>query len=229
MLMDYVMTAISQQPLLAMLAQRGWVRRVTENANGDTLLDEMRRIGDVLGARAGGRGGALEEVLRPHYSEDAHPRSLSAQYGLNALPFHAEQCHRTRPCRYLLLGCIAPGSPSSATMLIDWRTLDFSSEELNFLAGAPIFVRTGRRSFYSTILPADRAFLRYDPGCIEAADERGRRALRLVEHRLAHCSPDTQQWWRGDILIIDNWRILHARGPSDHNSARQLARILIDA
>jgi hypothetical protein len=114
-------------------------------------------------------------------------------------------------------------------MLIDWRTLGFSSQELHFLTGAPIFVRTGRRSFCSTVLPADRAFLRYDPGCIEAADERGRRALGLVEQRLAQGLPDTHPWRRGDILIIDNWRILHARGPSDHSSGRQLARILIDA
>jgi hypothetical protein len=84
MLMDCVMTSTSAQPTLpALLVQRGWVRHFAECA-------KMRRLGDGLGACANGRGGALEEVLRPQSCEDAHPRSLSAQYGLNALPFHAE-------------------------------------------------------------------------------------------------------------------------------------------
>ncbi|MER9606470.1 TauD/TfdA family dioxygenase [Mesorhizobium sp. M0243] len=114
-------------------------------------------------------------------------------------------------------------------MLLDWRTLGFSPDELHLLEGAPILVRTGRRSFYSTILSPDRAFLRYDPGCLEAVDERGQAALRLVEHRLTGGSPEVHRWRQGDILVIDNWRVLHGRGPTDQGSGRRLARVLIDA
>jgi hypothetical protein len=228
MMADSVVTA-ARRRLLASLAQRGWAQHVAEGAYAVAVLDEIRRLGDLLGTRAVGRAGALDEVVRPQTSNDAHPRSLSAQYGLDALPFHVELSHRPRPCRYLLLGCIDPGSPSAVTMLLDWQTLGFSPEELHLLEGAPILVRTGRRSFYSTVLPPDRAFLRYDPGCLEAVDERGRTALSLLEHRLALGSPTIHEWRRGDILIVDNWRILHGRGPSDHGSGRRLARILIDA
>ncbi|KCZ97681.1 conjugal transfer protein TrbG/VirB9/CagX [Hyphomonas polymorpha PS728] len=141
--------------------------------------------GDRLGRRVRGRAGALEEVVEPRHIDEAHPRSLSARYGLGALPFHVELSHRTRPCRYILLGCIDPGSPPAPTMLLEWRTLGFSREELNLLEEAPVLVRAGRRSFYSTILAMGGAFLRYDPGCLEAVDERGQRALRLVEDRIA--------------------------------------------
>jgi hypothetical protein len=223
-------TAITAPPtLLTTLAVRGWARHVADGAEADALVSEIGRIGDLLGTRTTGRAGALEEVVRPQTGDDAHPRSLSARYGLNALPFHAELSHRPRPCRYLLLGCIEPGSPGAVTMLLDWRTLGFSPHELHLLEGAPILVRTGRRSFYSTILSPDRAFLRYDPGCLEAVDERGRAALRLVEGRLAGGLVETHEWRRGDILIIDNWRVLHGRGPSERGSGRRLARILIDA
>ena len=214
---------------LALLAQRGWVAHAAESGDADSVASELGRIGDMLGTRVMGRAGALDEVIQPQASDDAHPRSLSAQYGLNTLPLHVELGHRPRPCRYLLLGCIDPGSPRAVTMLLDWRTLGFSPEELHLLEGAPIFVRTGRRSFYSTILSADRAYLRYDPGCLEAVDERGRTALRLLEQRLAVGFPEIHEWRRGDILIIDNWRVLHGRGPSGHGSGRRLARILIDA
>lgn len=228
MMTDSAVTAALPTSLTS-VARRGWTRHVVGSTDADTILDEIRRIGDLLGMRAVGRAGALEEIVRPQTHDHAHPRSLSAQYGLNALPFHVELSHRPRPCRYLLLGCIDPGLSSTVTMLLDWRTLVFSSEELRLLESAPILVRTGRRSFYSTVLSPDRAFLRYDPGCLEAVDERGRTALMLLEHRLALASPYTHEWRRGDILIIDNWRVLHGRGPSDHDASRRLARILIDA
>lgn len=220
---------ISPPTLLATLAQRGWARHVAEVGDAESILSEVRRVGELLGPQARGRAGAFEEVVRPQTRDDAHPRSLSAEYGLGALPFHVELSHRPRPCRYLLLGCIDPGMCGAVTRLLDWRALAFSEEDSRLLECAPILVRTGRRSFYSTFLPPDRAFLRFDPGCIEAVDDRGRSATRLLEQRFSLATPEFIEWRRGDILIIDNWRTLHGRGPSAYGSLRRLVRILIDA
>jgi hypothetical protein len=216
-------------PLMNSLAARGWAHYVAQGDDTNGVVREIDRIGGFLGTRLPGRTGAFEEVIQPQTLDEAHPRSLSARYGLTPLPFHVELSHRPRPCRYLLLGCIDPGTPSAVTMLLDWRTLDFSSDELHLLEGAPILVRSGRRSFYSTLLSPFRSFLRYDPGCLEAIDKRGRAALELIESRLATSRPEIHEWRRGDILIIDNWRVLHGRGRSTHGSGRRLARILIDA
>ena len=214
---------------LGPLAERGWSLYNSEGADADATVHELDKLGHCLGTRVAGRAGSLEEVVQPRAAIDAHPRSLSARYGLDALPLHTELGHRARPCRYLLLGCIDPGSPAAATMLLDWRALGFSREELGLLEDAPVLVRNGRRSFYSTILSSGAAFLRYDPGCLEAVDERGREALAFVERRIAGAPPEAHHWRRGDILIIDNWRVLHGRSPSDQGSGRRLARILIDA
>lgn len=216
-------------PVLATLGQRGWACHETTVASTESFLREIGEIGDVLGTRAKGRASALEELVEPLTPHDAHPRSLSARYGLDALPLHVELSHRPRPCRYLLLGCVDPGASSTDTSLLDWPTLSFSSEEQRLLESAPVLVRTGRRSFYSTILSIKRAFIRYDPGCLEAVDDRGRAALRLVEDRLAAGASHRYRWRRGDVLIIDNWRVLHGRGPSAVRSGRRIARILIDA
>ncbi|CUJ49197.1 TauD/TfdA family dioxygenase [Achromobacter kerstersii] len=216
-------------PVLADLAKHGWAQHVTAGVDADAVVGELDRFSSLLGTRIEGRAGALLEVIRPQTVEEAHPRSLSARYGLSALPFHIELSHRPRPCRYVLLGCIEPGQRTTVTMLLDWRTLGFAPEELRLLEDAPILVRTGRRSFYSTMLSSDRGFLRYDPGCLEAIDDRGQAALQLVERRLAEAVPELHYWRRGDILIIDNWRVLHGRGPSEQGSGRRLARVLIDA
>lgn len=218
----------TRQPL-GPLAERGWSLHSSDFADADATVSELGKLGDRLGTRVAGRAGSFEEIIEPHGADDAHPRSLSARYGLGALPFHTELSHRTRPCRYLLLGCIAPGSPAAATMLLDWKTLGFSVEELDLLEGTPMLVRSGRRSFYSTILAPGGAFLRYDPGCLEPVDQRGRMALALIEDRIAGASPQAHHWRQGDILVIDNWRVLHGRSPSDRGSGRRLARILINA
>lgn len=219
----------NQPELLATLAQRGLACYAATNTGAETLLNDLQALGNQLGRCVKGRGPTFGEIIKPQRLHEAHPRSLSSQYGLAALPLHAELSHRPRPCRYLLLGCMNPGSPGTATRLLDWRTLAFSTDELELLAHAPVFVRTGRRSFYATILAPDYTFLRYDPGCLEAVDKRGQSALDLLERRLALASPEAHEWHQGDILIIDNWRILHGRASSRANSGRCLARILIDA
>ncbi|WP_029085853.1 TauD/TfdA family dioxygenase [Brevundimonas aveniformis] len=218
----------TRQPL-GPLAERGWSLHCGEGVDADATVSELSKLGDRLGTRVPGRAGSLEEVIEPQGTDDAHPRSLSARYGLGALPFHTELSHRTRPCRYLLLGCIDPGALTAATILLDWRTLGFSSQELDLLEGTAVLVRSGRRSFYATILAPGGVFLRYDPSCLEAVDKRGRIALALVEDRIAAGSPQVHHWHRADILIIDNWRVLHGRSSSDRGSGRRLARILIDA
>lgn len=225
------MTAVAAaRPNLPPLLQRdfaenGWAHH---RVASDALLEEVSRLGDGLGPRAGGRGGALEETIEPQSEDHAHRRSLSSRHGYNALPFHVELSHRPRPCRYLLLGCIDPGSPGAVTMVVDWRQLSFTAADLHLLESAPVLVRSGRRSFYSTVLPPDRSFLRFDPGCLEAVDGRGRDALDLVAERLSRASPISHHWQRGDLLIIDNWRLLHGRGPTYAGSGRRLVRILVD-
>lgn len=220
---------INEPNFLAALAQRGWTYYAATNASAETLLNKLQALGNQLGHRVKGRGLAFSEIIKPQRPHEAHPRSLSAQYGLAALPLHVELSHRLQPCRYLLLGCMNPGSPGTATRLLDWRTLVFSADELELLAHAPVFVRTGRWSFYATILAPNHAFLRYDPGCLEAVDVRGQSALNLLERHLALAAPELHEWRQGDILIIDNWRVLHGRAPSRANSGRRLARIVIDA
>src|SRR5690606_33726040 len=136
----------------------------------------------------------------PH--ELAHQRSLSACNGLGALPLHVELSHRMRPCRFVVLGCLDPAIPSVATTLLDRHTVEFSSNDLALLRSAAVLVRSGRRSFYSSILPPGEEFLRFDAGCMEAVDDRGRTAIRMLEERLTQSSPVKHHWRTGDILVI---------------------------
>lgn len=210
------------------LGGKGWAALHTIGNTEEEISSALKEVGVILGQPAQGRAKSVQETLRPVDRFNAHPRSLSALYGTDQFPFHVELGHRRRPCRYILLGCIEPGAPSSATLLMDWTQLVFDEQEYALLEHAPVLVRTGRRSFYSTILPKGREFLRFDPGCMEAVDRRGRQAIELVRNRLASADVQIQDWRKGDMLLIDNWRLLHGREPSSAKSGRILARVLID-
>jgi hypothetical protein len=209
------------------LRQHGWaVQPIAADDAG--VLAAMRELGRALGRPLAGRAGALLEIVVPTRIGEAWSRSLSARHGLAILPLHVESSHRTRPCRYVVLGCLAPGSPSVATTLLDRHKLEFTPAEAALLAGAAVLVRSGRRSFYSTILSRDAAYLRFDAGCMEAVDARGRAAMRLMDERLAETRPIRHEWIEGQILVIDNWRMLHGRASAELATGRRLARMMID-
>ncbi len=193
-----------------------------------SVWDAVRIVADQFGPRVIGREGRTEEEIEPLESMRAHPRSASATSGLSELPLHVELSHRTKPCRYVILGCLRVGKGRTATRLVDRRDVAFSADELALLQSAPVFVRTGRNSFYATILPRTSDYLRYDPNCMEAVDKRGLAALDTVKRRLAETPEQQMNWNEGQILVIDNWRALHGRAASQVASGRCLARVMID-
>lgn len=209
------------------LRASGWVAISVAGDHSDVICC-VEAISNKLGRRVYGRGISHIETMTPTPKHGAHQRSLSKRHGLEVLPFHVELSHRMRPCRYVVFGCLESGAPSVATILLDRYTVDFSSGERALLRNAAVLVRSGRRSFYSTILPAGEEYLRFDTGCMEPVDDRGRAAIKLVEDRLAQCAPVYHYWQNGDVMVIDNWRVLHGRASAVGSHGRRLARIMID-
>ncbi|MEP3145453.1 TauD/TfdA family dioxygenase [Qipengyuania citrea] len=112
--------------------------------------------------------------------------------------------------------------------MVDRANLKFEADELALLRSAPLLVRSGRSSFYATILPRSGTYLRFDPNCMDALDKRGRAALDAVRRRLAEAPEQLLDWKDGQIVVIDNWRALHGRAASEAGTGRRLARILVD-
>ena len=217
---------IAGQEIIRINRQAGWRCYNTSAQNHEAfsalLLAFARRIGIVVP----GRNGALIEPIVPRPTEAAEERSLSAAYGLSELPMHIDTAHYLRPARYLLLGCANAGQSGAQTRLAPISALKFSPRELSLLASAAVLVRTGRRSFYSTILDKGRPFLRYDPGCMEPLDARGEEALQIVSDAIGRTDVIKHEWRRGEILLIDNWKMLHGRTATAANS-RLLFRVSV--
>ena len=215
--------------ILTDLERYGWCRFATSSECEPEIGLAADRAAKLLGRPTFGRAGSTHETIVPRVRAEAHPRSQSVKHGLDALPLHAELSHRPVPCRYVVLGCVDPGHSGSATTTLEWRALGFTADEIALLKGAPLLIRNGRRSFYSTALPRDGRFLRYDGECVEAIDARGHAALETIRARLSSVTPTAHRLQRGEVLVIDNWRMLHGREVVAEQSGRRLTRRLVDA
>jgi len=197
--------------LARQVCQRGWLalRAPTPQSGfGEEILSFARAVGNPCA----GRNGHLIERLTPAEWSKANRSSLSATHGVSALPLHVDGSHRSTPPRFVILACERPGSLPVPTVLARFDELDLAPEELHQCETAPFLIRNGRQSFYSTILDTSRPFLRFDLGCMTALSEAASNISRTIAGRLIQLGPALIEWTAGDILIIDNWRVLHGRG-----------------
>jgi hypothetical protein len=163
------------------------------------------------------------QVLRPLTREDARPRSLSAQFGHSPFPFHTDGAHLQTPPEFMLLAAMRHDSGETPTHLKRMSVAPTPANEDDMRLGV-FRVDSGRRSFYATCRSAGGR-IRFDPGCMAAVDPRSRRLSAAI----GALAPDySHQWTRSDeIVIVDNTRVMHARGQVGVCSQRALYRLLL--
>lgn len=197
--------------LFSELGEIGWGKLRFPNCSRQHLFDEVVQLSKDLGTSVTRSAGSTIDLLFPKDRSEANNASLSGKYGLGDFPLHCDTAHWPVPCRYIVLACIAPGDRSAATVLLDTHSIDLSPTEKQLATSALFFVRSGRRSFYATILSANYPFVRVDPGCLEPTSPHGIDALDLYERKRRTHLLKRIYWEAGDILVIDNWRVLHGR------------------
>jgi hypothetical protein len=127
--------------------------------------------------------------------------------------------------------CADPGTEDRPTLLGDASRLPFAERQWRALERAVWWVRSGGRGFPASIVKRVRGgmIVRYDRGCMTPADPAFTLAGELFEQALRQAPRVRLEWRRDDLVIIDNWRILHARAAADGRDAgsRRLQRILV--
>jgi len=211
------------------LIARGWTLTEANFTDEQAFSEHLRELATSFGVPVVARSAEdMVSVLRPTAAGDARPNSLSARYSTGSFPFHVDTAHWIVPCRYIVLGCLDPGAGNRKTLLLDTATFPLSDEQRQLLVSTPLRVVNGRRSFFSTITKRGRSFVRYDPGCMLAATGDGGRALAVFA---AGAWPDRVAevcWRKGNVLIIDNWRVLHGRSDAKETDPRRtLMRVYV--
>lgn len=192
------------------LALEGWC--VLAATARTELREEARAVARRLGEITPGRNREAFERVVPRTSSAAYAGSLSSRYGLASLPLHVDTAHWPTPCRYLVMACEAVGPAPIPTILLDSWKVYLSDAENDACKQAVFLIRNGRHSFYGTIRQDDRPFLRIDPGCMTPLSESGALALAAFRAERHEGTYHRHEWKIGEILVIDNWRLLHGRG-----------------
>ena len=208
------------------LYSSGWCVAASKRSTINELSDVVQAIGLVLGEIAPGRGGALIERIVPHERECAYEGSLSSQYGLESIPLHTDTAHWSVPCKYVVIACAETGPKSTPTILFDSAQAVLTMREANACKSAVFLIRNGKRSFYGSIAQRGRPFVRLDSGCMTPQGADGDVAINALNANRQSAAIHRHNWTVGDVMIINNWRVLHGRGNAERT---EQGRILLRA
>lgn len=205
------------------LAFSGWALHWLDGDNHADLCSSLARTAMQLGEIVPGRSRKVVEILKPVPVAEAYPRSISAVVGAGVQPWHTDLAHQVAPARLVLLACLEPGEIPVATELCDGpQQLPASLRQ--HANCEPFLVRSGRQAFYSTVFDESFSRLRFDPGCMTSATPSGIQ----IEQVFSHCVPSVSiTLARGQLLLIDNWRMLHRRQDAAKSAGRVMARAYV--
>jgi hypothetical protein len=210
------------------LQTSGWTSASLGSEAVPILPQIVAYVASLLGTPVAGRGKAKIESISPRDQAGSRPSTLSRRFGYAALPLHSDTAHWTTPCRYVVLACAKPGRIETPTVLLDTKALTLTDDDRALAQSACFMVRNGRRSFYASIMNRSLSLIRIDPGCMEPLDESAAVAMNIFSYEKCRHQTIEFHWKTGDVLIIDNWRLLHGRGNSTAaDPDRHLVRIYV--
>lgn len=166
-------------------------------------------------------GIAMIQELVPKSETNAPPNIYSGNFGFGDFPFHTDLAHWHKPPRFLLLRCIR-GAKTVATRLIDSRRIidAIGSEELRRTLVQPRRPMQGKRCMLRILeqCPSDRIRFRWDSLFIQPSSKRSAQVFANISTLIADLPPlDLLLQNPGDILLVDNWRMLHGRSAVSEN------------
>lgn len=170
--------------------------------------------------------------LVPYDLDSAPPNSMSSIIGKGAQPFHTDSAFEPTPPRYVVLYCVDPGEAECPTNLLSIDMCGPIADETSLTRQFWIF-RGGRNSpFYAPIVEKVNGIsrLRFDPLCMKPTSKNQMRESEVEGLLKLRSQSSSVTWDKNDMLTIDNWRCLHARGSgAEKTPSRRLRRWTIGA
>ncbi len=152
---------------------------------------------------------------------------LSASH--QAFPLHSDESFELQPARWVLLHCWRAAASGGETRLVDLHRVAAGAERklaialsqwhLPYPCGDLTTLDAQRRARYNRAeceLAASRRGLPLDSASVGWLN----RFELAFEHAAFSCRLDS-----GDLLVIDNWRVLHGRSAFSADSGRLLKRL----
>jgi len=190
--------------------------RSTLSVRGFVCL-QTRRLPVDFASQLGSRWtGARHLVARNKQMAD--PWSLSGQYGYGAFPWHTDGAVSTRPPRWLILRPVHLGGQTSTELLEP----DLELQRAMRRTTLQVRDRVGRvRYLPAAIKDEEVLWFRWDP---RTCSPRTGLTIEEMEQREP---TEVITWKEGQLLILDNARILHRRPAVNPGMKRVLERVYV--
>jgi len=217
--------AAPQRGVNAQLEEEGWLK-----IDDVKSTEEFERLAEGLGRPIPDSRGRIVKQLVPIETATAPPRTFSSLHGKGSFPFHTDTASWPLPARLVLLRA-AGGDLRRDSHVLPFRHVINSDLGLSQeLVSQSIWLLGFRpRTHYSTMSFAyeGRGGNRFDPNFMRPANA----AAKIVKPLFAQCAlllMSTISWKAGRVVVIDNWRCMHARGaPPLNEGVRLLERIYL--
>lgn len=167
--------------------------------------------------------------LKPAVKIASSPVSYSGLYGLGPFPMHTDLANWEVPPQYVVL-CASVGSAEVSTPLIDGTDVVHIAGQLTLDRALvnprrPVKGRLPLMRLYNR-RQGVRGLLRWDPVFLRAYSNAGHEGFRSMTEAITKAKKtDIYLENSGDLLVIDNWRMLHCRSDVTESSrARHIQR-----
>lgn len=208
------------------LEYRGWT-----SLRGVQTTSDMVAVAKLLGRPLAGPTGEVVRILTPIDAREARSGSLSATHGRGAFPFHTDTAFWPRPARYLVMRVVGDQRRPTKLLSLDQVWCRLSVATSSDIQRSVWRARGYAGAFYCSMLLRTglSCSWRYDVQSMRPANRAAVRARDAMETAIERSEDQINvSWSESDCLIVDNWRMMHARGPAPPDErTRILFRIYV--
>lgn len=171
-------------------------------------------------------GSPVADVIS--YRGDAAAGSWRHYIAQSAFPYHSDGAYQAEPPRWLILYCAECETGAASTLLADPLPHADTADRRLLLSEPWRIHQSGARRATRLLERIDgRDRLRWDPMVMRPFIARGAQASERLATLIARAGEVRHAWSANSLLLIDNWRMLHARPPCDDLAGRTLWRLLL--
>lgn len=212
--------------MLAALRQTGWAI-----LDGVDTPSDLLNVARELGRPSPAPTGEIVKALTPTESHMARPNSLSAEYGVGEFPLHTDTAFWAIPSRYLVMRVVGDRRRTTRILHFEhvWSTL---APRIRADVLRSVW-RTEKRKggIYCSMNFSARSSRgwRFDSNVMRPMNASARRILTdFANAAIGSDKIVDVMWEETSCIVLDNWQVLHGRGPAPvGEKARVLLRIYV--
>lgn len=191
---------------------------------------ELLELARSLGRPIPSPTGEIVKELSPKPTDAARPGTFSHSYGTGSFPLHTDTAFWTTPSRLVVLR--GTGDLRRHTTLLSFADLlaDRTGELLATAERSVWRARIPSGSFYCSMKfgSGNQVGWRYDAQCMSPANRAAVTMQQILSSRLLSVAVQQIQWTGTIALVLQNWQVLHGRGPApNHELNRIVERIYV--